>query len=444
MWPSKGYPAMLDLLWEMTIENGLLLKGTHIIVPHTLHPKMIQLLHTGHLRLEKCLNRAKQSMYWPGLYDKLKELITNCTTCLKFSSQKPTYLPNWQFTRHEITVHQWSKLASDIFYFEGDSYLLIVDYKSRFLIIRKLSSMTSKAISHHMQAIFAEYGWSNTLVTDNGPCYTSKDFQMLIESMSVNHITSSPHHPQSNGLLWNVVVVKWWLQVYNFKHYLLGNTVHTYIHLCSLSMRWHMLWDAGKSIYIYWKAKWDQLTKGSVCETKQVIIQHPPFWEYNSWQLNYNKYWLGMYTAVHYDNKVCGQSRSIVPRFPWSGILVPCRHGWIFVAAQVWHGMSQALVPGHSFEQLVWQEQLEPGSSGLPVLQVQQMWVACVVQVGAMQVVPLRSGVLSEPAAWQLCHLGKCWLLWHCIHEGVSTCSSMWNHCQCVLDSCSTVGCISQ
>ena len=51
-----------------------------------------------------------------------------------------------------------------------------------------------------MQAIFAEYGWSNTLVTDNRPCYTSKEFQMLMQSMSVNHKTSSPHYPQSNGL----------------------------------------------------------------------------------------------------------------------------------------------------------------------------------------------------------------------------------------------------
>ena len=71
---------------------------------------------------------------------------------------------------------------------------------------------------------------------------------------------------------------------------------------------------------------------------------------------------------------------------------MPCGHGWIFIAAQVWDGMSQTLVPGHSSEWLAWQGQLEPVSSGLPVLQVQQMWTACVVQVGVMQVVPLRSG----------------------------------------------------
>ena len=97
----------------------------------------------------------------------------------------------------------------------------------------------------------------------------------------------------------------------------------------------------------------------------------------------------GMYVAAHYENRVCGQSGSRVLRFPGSDILVPCGHGWIFRAAQVWRGMSQALVPGHSSEQLVWQEQLGPVSSRLPVLQVQQMWAACVVQVQVRQVVLL-------------------------------------------------------
>ena len=88
---------------EMTIEDGFLLKGTCIIIPQTLCKEIIQLLHTGHLRLEKCLNRAKQSMYLPSLYDELKDLITNCTTCLKFSAQKPT--SNKQHAGHEIPVH---------------------------------------------------------------------------------------------------------------------------------------------------------------------------------------------------------------------------------------------------------------------------------------------------------------------------------------------------
>ena len=77
--------------------------------------------------------------------------------------QKPTCLSNRQHAGHEIPVHPWCKLASDIFYSEGVGYLLIVDYTSRLPIIWKLSSMTRKAIAHHMQAVFAKYRWPDTL-----------------------------------------------------------------------------------------------------------------------------------------------------------------------------------------------------------------------------------------------------------------------------------------
>ena len=133
------------------------------------------------------------------------------------------------------------------------------------------------------------------------------------------------------------------------------------------------LWDPGQHVlqevgnqYIY--VPWSKISWPRDWSLKwNTIIQHPPSWEYDTWQFNSTK-WLGMYMVAHYTSKVCGQSESIVLRFPGPGILVPCRHSQIFMAAQVWHGRSQALVPGHSFEQLVWWEQLGPGLSGLLVL----------------------------------------------------------------------------
>ena len=40
----------------------------------------------------------------------------------------------------------------------------------------------------------------DTLVSDNGPCYTAEAFPNLMKEYAVNHITSSPHYPQSNGV----------------------------------------------------------------------------------------------------------------------------------------------------------------------------------------------------------------------------------------------------
>ena len=75
-----------------------------------------------------------------------------------------------------------------------------MDFTSQFPIVGKLKSMTAKHVASHFSEVFGEYGWPDTLLTDNGPCHASHEFKQLMLDMSVNHITSSPHYPQSNGL----------------------------------------------------------------------------------------------------------------------------------------------------------------------------------------------------------------------------------------------------
>ena len=99
----------------------------------------------------------------------------------------------------EIPVHPWTKLATDIFHFEGESYLLVVDSTSRFLVVCKQHSVTAHVASH-FKLIFSEYGWLDTLVSDNGPCYIAEVFTNLMQEYSINHITSSPQYPQSTCL----------------------------------------------------------------------------------------------------------------------------------------------------------------------------------------------------------------------------------------------------
>ena len=52
----------------------------------------------------------------------------------------------------------------------------------------------------HLEVIFSEYGWLDTIVSDNGPCYAAEAFTKAMQEYRVNHITSSPRYPQSNGL----------------------------------------------------------------------------------------------------------------------------------------------------------------------------------------------------------------------------------------------------
>ena len=60
--------------------------------------------------------------------------------------------------------------------------------------------MTAKILAEHMKAIFSELGVPKTLVSDNGPCYTGDQFKKTMSHLGITHITTSPHHHQSNEL----------------------------------------------------------------------------------------------------------------------------------------------------------------------------------------------------------------------------------------------------
>ena len=143
------------------------------------HETILKQIHDSHLGLTKYKLCVKQSVYWPGLNDQLEQLVLNCQLCLKYSRSKKKH-DTYSALGQEVPIYPWTKVATNIFHFEGNSYQLLVDYTSHFPIIRKLKSMTAQHIPDHIKQIFAEYGWPDALVSDNRPCYTSKIFKGLM------------------------------------------------------------------------------------------------------------------------------------------------------------------------------------------------------------------------------------------------------------------------
>ena len=164
------------------------------MIPSQKQEEIPKLIHDGHLGLTKCKLRAKETVYWPSLNDQLEKLVLNCQLCLKYSQSKCKLTPNMSLCK-EIQAFLWTKLATDIFHFEVDSYLILVDYTRRYPIICKLTSMTAQHVIGHLKVIFSEYGWLDTIVLDNGPCYTAEAFTKTMQEYRVNHITSSAHYP---------------------------------------------------------------------------------------------------------------------------------------------------------------------------------------------------------------------------------------------------------
>ena len=93
-WPSsikQVSPVLQPYLMfreELTVEDGLILKGTRIVIPDKNCEAILKFIHEGHLGLNKCKLLAKETVYWPGLDDQIEKLVLNYELYLKYSHTK--------------------------------------------------------------------------------------------------------------------------------------------------------------------------------------------------------------------------------------------------------------------------------------------------------------------------------------------------------------------
>ena len=83
-WPIV-LPQELHTFWnyreDLSMENGLITKGARLIIPSTLRRKVLEQIHEGHLGIEKCMLKARDSVFWPGISNDIRETVEKCGIC---------------------------------------------------------------------------------------------------------------------------------------------------------------------------------------------------------------------------------------------------------------------------------------------------------------------------------------------------------------------------
>ncbi len=200
-WPEdkRELPDQAKPYWdyrdELTIEDDILLKGNRIVIPQSKQRFMLHKLHASHQGIEKTKRLARDIMFWPGMSMQITDLISKCPVCNTFrrrNCKEP-------MIEHDIPHRPWQKVGSDLFEFDHEQYIVLVDYYSNFIEVDKVKNIKSPTIIHICKQHFARYGIPEMMITDNGPAYASADFAFFSRSYGFKHVTSSPRYPQSNG-----------------------------------------------------------------------------------------------------------------------------------------------------------------------------------------------------------------------------------------------------
>ena len=83
---------------------------------------------------------AHESVYWHSINVDIEKYIKNCATCLELQQMQPKE----KIIHHDIPLRPWEVLGADVFHFNNKNYLCVMDYHSKFPIIKRLEGLSAE------------------------------------------------------------------------------------------------------------------------------------------------------------------------------------------------------------------------------------------------------------------------------------------------------------
>ena len=199
-WPSDGVPSLepySSRRLQLSAYQGCVMWGNRIVVPEPGQQAVLQELHQGHPGMSRMKSLARMYVWWPGINQDVEKSVRLCRQCQETSSSPPAApLSPWKWPSRP-----WSRLHLDFAGpLQGKFILVTIDAHSKWIEAVATSSTSSNTVIEYLRTLFAQFGIPESIVTDNGTCFVSEEFQSFLKRNGIRHTTSAPYHPSSNGL----------------------------------------------------------------------------------------------------------------------------------------------------------------------------------------------------------------------------------------------------
>ena len=177
------------------------------VLPQALRVDVLHQLHdlrvTGHLGIQRTVERVKQRFYWPGLS---LDVARWCASCEQCAGRKGKPRPRKQpmqtfdvgapFERISIDILDTHKVTR-----QQNRYVLVVtDYFTKWTDAFPLKRHTARIVAHVLvNRWFVYHGVPRQVLSDQGPEFEGRLFQRLAKLLEIRKIRTSPYRPQTDG-----------------------------------------------------------------------------------------------------------------------------------------------------------------------------------------------------------------------------------------------------
>ena len=162
-------------------------------------------LTSGHLGINKTIDRLRQTFYWSGLQEDAKRWCSACDMCA--SRQGSPRMPRAPLSKYTVGAPA-ERIAADIMgplptTESGHKYiLLVVDYFTKWPEAFPLPNQEAATVAEVLvKEYVCRYGVPLSLHSDQGRNLESHLIQEKCSILGISKTRTTPLHPQSDGLV---------------------------------------------------------------------------------------------------------------------------------------------------------------------------------------------------------------------------------------------------
>eukprot|EP00731_Ephydatia_muelleri_P022992 Em0015g575a len=140
-----------------TAAHGCLRYGSRVVIPTSVRPQVLHLLHLGHFRMQRIKQLAQTEVYWLGIDADIMGLCSIRTSH-----------PNLK---------------------------VFINAYSKYPCINPTISTSTRSTTEQLEQEFTHFGYPHTLVSDNAMLFSSEEFPSWCHERGISHLTGAPYHP---------------------------------------------------------------------------------------------------------------------------------------------------------------------------------------------------------------------------------------------------------
>ncbi len=157
----------------------------------------------GHFAVDAMANKIKTRYYWPQYYEDIRKYVASCDACQKRGRNKKNNV------LHPIPVHSaFYQIGIDIVgplprTQRNKKYIVVaMDYLTKWPEARAISEATAEKVAEFIyEQIICQHGCPQIILSDRGTHFNNNMIKRLLGKFNINHLLSTPYHPQTNGLV---------------------------------------------------------------------------------------------------------------------------------------------------------------------------------------------------------------------------------------------------